>query len=63
MTLLSAIAADVGIMLIVTLNGMKLLPPRSSSGMYGINKRRIDLRHSYNQVENGGFGSRWAEIV
>jgi Cd2+/Zn2+-exporting ATPase len=63
MTLLSAIAADVGIMLIVTLNGMKLLPPRSSSGMYGINKRRIDLRQSYNQVENGGFGSRWAEIV
>jgi Zn2+/Cd2+-exporting ATPase len=35
MTLLSAIAADVGIMLIVTLNGMKLLPPAGSKKRIG----------------------------
>ena len=49
MTLLSAIAADVGIMLIVTLNGMKLLPS-NEDGRQKEEKRRINLNHSYTQV-------------
>ena len=45
MTLLSAIASDVGVMLIVTLNGMKLLPSRGRE-----KTRRIDMKQRYNEV-------------
>mmetsp|Transcript_17193 Transcript_17193/g.26613 ORF Transcript_17193/g.26613 Transcript_17193/m.26613 type:complete len:1152 (+) Transcript_17193:114-3569(+) len=44
MTLLSAIAADVGVMLIVTLNGMKLLPGRKEKKM-SMNKPQAIKRH------------------
>ncbi len=51
MTLLAAIAADVGIMLIVTLNGIKLLPPTQSSHPVA-KKRRVDLQQAYNPLDN-----------
>jgi Cd2+/Zn2+-exporting ATPase len=61
MTLLSAIAADVGIMLIVTLNGIKLLPS-SEAGMRRDKKRRIDLHQSYNEVTPGQYASGSAQV-
>jgi Cd2+/Zn2+-exporting ATPase len=57
MTLLAAIAADVGIMLIVTLNGIKLLPPTQQAPERGM-RRRIDLQQPYNSVgANAGHDS------
>jgi len=61
MTLLSAIAADVGIMLIVTLNGIKLLP---KTGLRRDKKRRVDLHQSYNQVHGQGqYSSGNAQVT
>jgi FlaA1/EpsC-like NDP-sugar epimerase len=40
MTLLYAIASDVGVMLLVTLNGMKLLPSRSLFEITHLNRRK-----------------------
>lgn len=57
MTLLAAIAADVGIMLIVTLNGIKLLPSTHQVHERGM-RRRIDLQQPYDSVGvNAGHDS------
>jgi Zn2+/Cd2+-exporting ATPase len=44
MTLLFAIASDVGVMLLVTLNGMRLLPPRDEA--VSIDRQKISRYHS-----------------
>ena len=55
MTLLTAIAADVGIMLIVTLNGMKLLPgkvdPSSFNEITSLEKKLRPRKVNYSKVE------------
>ena len=53
MTLLLAIAADVGIMLVVTVNGMKLLPsktfdPKSHLGITSLERKRHRRKKSQN---------------
>jgi Zn2+/Cd2+-exporting ATPase len=45
MTLLFAIASDVGVMLLVTLNGLKLLPRERSEALVNLRRKR------YTQVE------------
>lgn len=50
MTLLYAIASDVGVMLLVTLNGMKLLPGASDSALAQSSVRRHD-RNVYQGIE------------
>mmetsp|Transcript_19549 Transcript_19549/g.45499 ORF Transcript_19549/g.45499 Transcript_19549/m.45499 type:complete len:339 (-) Transcript_19549:1655-2671(-) len=57
MTLLSAIAADVGVMLIVTLNGMKLLPtskPTTPSKKGKKRKKKGKKRNAYHEVGANG---------
>jgi len=56
MTLLLAIAADVGVMLMVTLNGMKLLPKRQIFEEEGATKR-IGLHKPYSPVRKKGYSS------
>jgi hypothetical protein len=56
MTLLLAIASDVGIMLVVTLNGMKLLPsknfdPKSYTGITSLEKNRYSDKIRKSVVE------------
>jgi len=55
MTLLAAIAADVGVMLLVSLNGMKLLP----GGRLCCKGRR----RNYNKLSIGGYHPTDGEIV
>ena len=62
MTLLGAIAADVGVMLLVSLNGMKLLPSSASEVALCCQRRR----HYYNRVTTSNpddFGGIHIEIV
>lgn len=66
MTLLTAIAADVGVMLVVTLNGMKLLPSRrerakSLKKIQKLNSRYNELPLDGSKPASGGGGE--IEIV
>jgi len=57
MTLLWAIASDVGVMLLVTMNGMKPLRGRRKEGQVLIRHQRRGLRTdtvTYNQLESDG---------
>mmetsp|Transcript_31 Transcript_31/g.60 ORF Transcript_31/g.60 Transcript_31/m.60 type:complete len:1166 (-) Transcript_31:70-3567(-) len=54
MTLLSAIAADVGVMLIVTLNGMKLLPSRKEKRMSLNKPEAIKRQVKYKELPLNG---------
>ncbi|KAL3918150.1 MAG: hypothetical protein SGILL_004373 [Bacillariaceae sp.] len=56
MTLLYAIASDVGVMLLVTLNGMKLLPSKSLFEIVSLRRRKRRTR-SYNFELVGGEGN------
>mmetsp|Transcript_23968 Transcript_23968/g.29147 ORF Transcript_23968/g.29147 Transcript_23968/m.29147 type:complete len:152 (+) Transcript_23968:121-576(+) len=47
MTFLTAIAADVGVMLLVSLNGMKLLPDDNESEKYCCRRMRCRRRRRY----------------
>ena len=56
MTLMYAIASDVGVMLLVTLNGMKLLPGNPEHG--GLGKlRKLGRRRGYSGVPQNGGGA------
>jgi Zn2+/Cd2+-exporting ATPase len=59
MTLLFAIASDVGVMLLVTLNGMRLLPPRDEA--LSIDRQQVSRyhsRHGYSGLSTGSERSQ-----
>ena len=62
MTLFIAIASDVGIMLLVTLNGMKLLPSNGRRSNMNT-RRRVGLQQPYTSVESHGNQDPELEIV
>lgn len=55
MTLLLAIAADVGIMLIVTLNGMKLLPSQAYDPMAFMEVTNLQRKARRKKTTSGDF--------
>jgi Cd2+/Zn2+-exporting ATPase len=55
MTLLYAIASDVGVMLLVTLNGMKLLPSRSLFEITHLNRRKRKADNGNFELISGSF--------
>jgi Zn2+/Cd2+-exporting ATPase len=54
MTLLYAIASDVGVMLLVTLNGMKLLPSKSLFEITQLNRRKRRVAREHFELVGGG---------
>ena len=68
MTLFLAIAADVGIMLLVTLNGMKLLPnheydPRIIMDVTALKRRRRSSRRKKTRFGGAEFGHQYLGVA
>ena len=59
MTLLLAIAADVGVMLVVTLNGMKLLPGRQVWKLERVRRSRA----TYDELPSDGQPTQLPDLV